>query len=210
MLSVRDEGPDDVTAIRAVVARAFGRDAEADLIDLLRRASAATVSLVAVQPAADARRPVDTVIGHILFSPITVDGTPSARAVGLAPLAVGPAHQRRGAGTALVEAGLARCRRLNVNLVVVLGHPQYYPRFGFQPGHQLGLTCEYDVPPEVFMALELTPGRLASVSGVARYHAAFAQLRDRGHLVACSVRGGFLRRLSGQAQRGGSEWVVTE
>ena len=76
----------------------------------------------------------------------------------------------------LVEAGLARCRRLDVGIVVVLGHPHYYPRFGFQPAHQLGLTCEYDVPPEIFMALDLTPGSLDSMSGVARYHAAFGQL----------------------------------
>ena len=168
MITVRDEGPDDIASIRAVIVGAFGQSEEADLVERLRHGSAATTSLVAVH--------VDAIVGHILFSPVTIDGTPSVRALSLAPLAVAPTHQRRGVGAVLVEAGLARCRRLDVGIVVVLGHPHYYPRFGFQPAHQLGLTCDYDVPSEIFMALDLTPGSLDSMSGVARYHAAFGQL----------------------------------
>ena len=91
-------------------------------------------------------------------------------------MAVEPTHQRLGVGTALVTAGLDRCRSLNIGVVVVLGHAEYYPRFGFQPAHQFGLSCEYDVPPEVFMAVELQAGALDSARGIARYHEAFRSL----------------------------------
>ncbi len=108
----------------------------------------------------------DRVIGHILFSPITLDGRqPPFPSLGLAPMAVDPAHQRRGVGTALVETGLARCRERGVSLVVVLGHPDYYPRFGFRPAHLSGLSSEYDSPQETFMALELDAGALDRCSG---------------------------------------------
>ena len=91
-------------------------------------------------------------------------------------MAVDPAHQRRGVGTALVETGLASCRTQGVGLVVVLGHPAYYPRFGFRPAHLSGLSSEYDSPPEAFMALELHAGALDRCSGTVRYHPAFADL----------------------------------
>jgi putative acetyltransferase len=94
--------------------------------------------------------------------------------MGLAPMAVLPAEQRRGVGSALVQAGLDRCRQLPCGAVVVLGHPAYYPRFGFSPASRFGVTCEYDVPDEVFMAMELEPGFLRDKPGTIRYHPAFA------------------------------------
>jgi len=163
-VGVRDERPGDVAAVRAVVTDAFGRPDEAHLVDLLRAAGKATVSLVAER---DCR-----VVGHVLFSPVVLDGAPAA--AGLAPLAVLPAAQRQGIGAALVRLGLARCRAAGHGYVVVLGDPAYYGRFGFVAAERFGLGCEYDVTPGAFQVLELAPGALAGHSGVVRYGAEFA------------------------------------
>ena len=98
------------------------------------------------------------------------------KVMGLTPMAVAPAHQRKGIGSALVRAGLEQCRKLDFDAVVVLGHPEYYPRFGFSPSSRFGVESEYDVPEEVFMALELRPNALSGRSAVARYHSAFGDL----------------------------------
>jgi putative acetyltransferase len=94
--------------------------------------------------------------------------------MGLGPMAVAAAHRGQGIGSALVRAGLARCRSIGAVAVVVLGHPQYYPRFGFRPASEFGIGGEYDVPREVFMAIELVPDALRDVSGTIKYHQAFA------------------------------------
>lgn len=93
--------------------------------------------------------------------------------MGLAPMAVLPSHQRRGIGSALVRAGLQHCRQLGIGAVAVLGHPDYYPRFGFRPSTRFGISSEYDAPAEAFMVLELQEGYLAGRSGVIRFHPAF-------------------------------------
>jgi putative acetyltransferase len=176
-MTVRDERQSDATSIRRVVERAFGQVAEANLVERLRLAGAASISLVAVEDSDGARAERDEVIGHILFSPVTIEERmPTVPALGLAPMAVAPEHQRRGIGRALIETGLTRCRDQGVGLVVVLGHPGYYPRFGFRSAHSVGLTCEYDSSPEAFMALELTLGALDACTGLVRYHPAFADL----------------------------------
>jgi putative acetyltransferase len=162
---IRLEEPRDIPAIHQVNRQAFETAVEADLVDALRRQADPLVSLVAIVD--------DAVAGHILFSPVTLSSDPQARIMGLAPMAVLPARQRQGLGTALVRAGLEACRHLASEAVVVLGHAEYYPRFGFAPASRYGLSCEYDVPDEVFMATELTPGALNGKSGVIRYHAAF-------------------------------------
>ena len=174
---VRGERPEDAPGVRQVLERAFGQADEADLVDRLRQAGAATVSLVAVSGLVVGGAGPNRVIGHILFSPVTIgDRSPPSPTVGLAPMAVAPPHQRRGVGTALVEAGLALCREQGVGLVVVFGHQDYYPRFGFRPAHRSGLSCEYDAPLEAFMALELEDGALEACAGVVRYHRTFAEL----------------------------------
>jgi putative acetyltransferase len=162
---IRLEEARDVPEIHQVNREAFESAVEADLVDALRRQAEPLVSLVAVVD--------DAVAGHVLFSPVTVSTDPRARIMGLGPMAVLPARQRQGVGTALVRAGLDECRRLGFAAVVVLGHAAYYPRFGFSPASRYGLSCEYDVPDDVFMATELTPGALSGTSGVIRYHAAF-------------------------------------
>ena len=161
---VREERPADVAAVRAVVTRAFGRPDEAYLVELLRAAGKALVSLVAER---DGR-----VAGHVLFSPVALDGAPPAS--GLAPLAVLPDAQRQGLGAALVLAGLARCRAAGHAFVVVLGDPDYYGRFGFVAAERHGLASEYDAPPGAFQVIELVPGTLGANPGVVRYAPEFA------------------------------------
>ena len=124
------------------------------------------VSLVAIDG--------DDIVGHIAFSPVTLSSSATRAIAGLAPMAVLPSYQRRGIGSALVHAGLERCAEVGFSAVVVLGHPKFYPRFGFEPASRFGLRSTYDVPDDVFMALELVDGALQGTSGVVHYDPAFA------------------------------------
>ena len=168
MHSIRHERPGDIPGIRHVNRTAFDTATEMDLVDALRQQAPNLVSMVAIDN--------DVVVGHILFSPVTLSPHPEARIMGLAPMAVVPERQRQGIGSALVRAGLAECRRLGAVAAVVLGHAEYYPRFGFVPASAFGLVSEYDVPDDVFMAIELEPAALEGKSGTIRYHAVFASV----------------------------------
>ena len=168
MIQIRPERTADIQAIRALNRAAFETGTEADLVDALRAQADPIVSLVADD--------VRSIVGHILFSPVTLSGDEDLRIMGLAPMAVVPREQRRGIGSSLVRAGLEQCCQLGYAAVVVVGHSTYYPRFGFVRASRFGITCEYDVPDEAFMALELTPGALAGKSGTVYYHAAFANV----------------------------------
>jgi putative acetyltransferase len=162
MSIVRAENREDHGAVRRVNELAFDGAAEANLVDALRENGAAHVSLVAEE---DGR-----VVGHILFSPLTVESAAGVwEAMGLAPMAVLPELQGRGVGSALVREGLKECLRLGHEVVFVLGHADYYPRFGFRPAGPLGLTCEFPSPEENFMVAELKPGALAGRDGLVRY-----------------------------------------
>ena len=166
MLIVRAEAPEDSPSVRRVNELAFDGAVEANLVDALRESGAAHVSLVAEE---DGR-----VVGHILFSPVTVESAGGVwGATGLAPMAVLPERQGRGVGSALVREGLKECRRLGHDIVFVLGHADYYPRFGFRPAGPLGLTCEFPSPEEFFMVAELRPGALAGRTGLVRYRPEF-------------------------------------
>lgn len=164
-MRIRNESDRDLAAVRAVNVAAFPTPAEADLVDALRAQAQPLVSLVAEDQ--------EAVVGHILFSPVTLTGHPDLKIVGLAPMAVAPARQRQGIGSALVRTGLGRCRELGFGAVVVLGHSSYYPSFGFVPAARFGIDCEYEAPEEAFMAIELQPGYLRGRSGTIQYHAAF-------------------------------------
>jgi putative acetyltransferase len=166
-MRIRAEAPPDFARVQEINRIAFGGDAEARLVGLLREQAAPAVSLVADDDG--------NVVGHILFTPVSVPGI-EGLAMGLAPMAVTPLRQRGGIGTALVEAGLERCKELGAVAVVVLGHPEFYPKFGFAPAERFGLKCEYDVPAEAFMAIELHAHALRGASGTVKYHAAFSQL----------------------------------
>ncbi len=161
---VRQETPADADAIRAVNEAAFGRDGESLLVDRLRGVGALALSLVAVLDGA--------VAGHLALSPVTIDGARGAP-LGLGPMAVLPAYQCSGIGSRLVEEGLARARERGHDAVVVLGHRDFYPRFGFVPASRFGLRYGDGVPDEAFMAAELVPGALESATGVVRYRSEF-------------------------------------
>lgn len=166
MLQIRREKPDDVPAVQAVNVAAFPSPAEAVLVDTLRDEGAHVLSLVAVDG--------DRVVGHILFSPVVIETEEGALdALGLGPMAVLPERQREGTGSKLVTNALTQSTALDYPAVVVLGHPEYYPRFGFVRADRFGITCEFPSPPEAFMIKELQAGALAGKPGIAKYHAAF-------------------------------------
>src|SRR5205823_49642 len=168
-VAIRREEPRDADAVRRVNELAFGEPTEANLVRELTAASASTLSLVAEKDG--------YVVGHILFSPVTIE-TPAGQvtAIGLAPMAVLPDQQRKGIGTRLVQEGLAELKRLGHDVVVVVGHPDYYPRFGFKRASQFGLRTEIDCTDESFMTIELRTGALAGRGGMVRYRPEFGAL----------------------------------
>ncbi len=162
-VTVRPERTEDGPAVCRVNESAFGRAAEAALVDAVRAACPEAVSLVALEKG--------RVVGHLLFSPVTLSGAArTVRGMGLAPMAVRPERQRRGIGSRLVRAGLDLLRERGCPFVIVLGHPAYYPRFGFVPASRHGIRCTWEhVPDEAFMVRILDGERMAGVSGTARY-----------------------------------------
>jgi putative acetyltransferase len=165
---IRPELPEDNLAILEVHLQAFGQDGEARLVDALRQDGNINpeLSLVAVHG--------DRIIGHILFCPITiVSDTEEIPALALAPLAVHQDFQCRGIGAALIEEGIGECQRLGHRIVIVVGHPGYYPRFGFTPAHKSGIFAPFPCPEEAFMALPLEHGALDGIGGMVRYPLAF-------------------------------------
>jgi putative acetyltransferase len=168
LLTVRPEEAADQEAVHRILCNAFPGDAEARLVQALRQQASPLLSLVAEKDG--------LLCGHILFSPVSLGSADDSLIMGLAPMAVEPAQQSRGIGSQLVHAGLTACRKLGAVAVVVLGHPHYYPRFGFQAASQFGLICDYEVPDEAFMALELQPGSLTGTSGRVQYHPCFDAL----------------------------------
>jgi putative acetyltransferase len=165
--ATREERPGDAAAIRTVVLAAFApRAQEADLVDLLRARGKASVSLVATDG--------DAVIGHVLFSPVTIESGVGLRGVGMAPVSVLPGHQARGIGSALIRRGLEACRERGFDFAVVLGNPRYYARFGFDTASKYGLANEYGMD-EPFRAQALRPGGLDGARGRVRYAPEFAE-----------------------------------
>lgn len=162
---IRYEKPGDSVAVRAVNLSAFETSAEADLVDVLRKEVQPIISLVAEED--------DQIVGHIMFSPVTLSGDPNLKIMGLGPMAVKSGYQDQGIGSRLVREGLEACCRSGFGAVVVLGHTWFYPRFGFIPSVKFGIRSEYDVPEEAFMVIELTPGYLKGASGMIKFHPAF-------------------------------------
>jgi putative acetyltransferase len=171
LLTIRYETPADEAAVYQINQLAFdGRDAEPKLVEALRHDPGA-ISLVAE---------VDgLLVGHILFSRvaiIAIDGPEPGRgipAMSLAPMAVLPGYQNRGIGSALARRGLDECLKQGHAIVIVLGHPEFYPRFGFSPALAQPLTCPFGDCGAAWMALELTPGALKGVQGMVKYPPAF-------------------------------------
>jgi putative acetyltransferase len=171
IVEIRPEVEDDRAAIHAVNAAAFKTEGEAKVVDALRDNCSPFISLVAAVS--------DKAVGHILFTPVelhTDDGR-ILEGMGLAPLAVLPEYQHKGIGSALCEAGLAEMRNLDIPFVVVLGHPRYYPRFGFKPAADFGLRCAFpDVPPEAFMIRVFDKIVMNGIKGVIHYRPEFDEV----------------------------------
>jgi putative acetyltransferase len=163
MIDVRPERLDDLEAIRDVNDRAFGRTHEGRIVDALRGNGQTVVSLVATAG--------DRVVGHIFFSPATL-GELVGTALG--PVAVLPEYQRQGIGSALVTAGVQQLKDIGCPFVVLVGHPEYYPRFGFRPASPRGIQCQWTVPDDVFMVLVLDEDQMRGVTGVARFRDEFS------------------------------------
>ena len=164
-LQIRRETTADEAAIRRVIADAFGGTDEADLVEALRRDGDVIVAAVAERQG--------EIVGHVLFSRMSIEGVHGRRvaAVALAPLAVASGAQRQGIGDALTRHGLAQLRAQGERIVIVVGHPAYYPRFGFSSALARQLESPFDG--DAFMALELVPGALDGVSGRVVYPRAF-------------------------------------
>ena len=168
MITVRREMPEDYAAVYRVNTLAFERENEAVLVERLR-AVRPHLSLVAIND--------EQIIGHIFFSPVSVESVEvKIMALGLAPMAVLPEYQNQGVGSQLVKQGLQACRDEGHKVVFVLGHPRYYPRFGFSTAQSKGITCEYKVPDEAFMVVELEPEALKGYTGVVKYGPEFSDV----------------------------------
>jgi putative acetyltransferase len=166
VVEIRNETPDDYQTVRSVLTRTMGSEV-ADLVQLLRNRDKAIIALVAELNG--------VVVGHIMFSPITVPNAPEDfRGLGLAPLAVVEEFQNKGIGSKLSRAGLEACRQRRFDAVVVLGHVNYYPRFGFSRAKDHGLNNEYNAN-DAFMVMELKPGVLHRISGLVKYAPEFRE-----------------------------------
>jgi putative acetyltransferase len=170
MISIRAEKPQDIGEIRKVIQeafiQAFGQAAETGLVDRLRENCPGLLSLVAANG--------DIVVGHILFNPVKIEGNKIVEGMGLAPMAVLPKLKRQGIGARMVQAGIEMLKSNGCPFVIVLGHPDYYPRFGFEPASHKGIRCQWEgVPDEAFMILILDEKAMEGISGVARYRIEF-------------------------------------
>jgi putative acetyltransferase len=160
---IRDATPSDYPAIRAIVRHAFDGVNEANLVERVRADGDVLLELVAGEDAG--------LQGHILYSPLAIErDSESLAAAALAPVSVLPAFQRNGLGKALISAGNRRCAALGLSAIIVLGHPSYYPKFGFSARAAEALQAPFSGP--AFMALELKPGALSG-GGRVRYARAF-------------------------------------
>ncbi len=165
LIEIRPEQPGDIPAIRDLNKRAFEQDQEANIVDALRSNGAVSLSLVATLH--------DQVVGHIMYSPAEIGQLTGS---GLGPMAVLPEHQRQGVGSKLIAAGNRQLKAAGCPFIVVVGHAEYYPRFGFSPARPLGITCEWDVPDNVFLLLVLDPGKMQGVSGIVKYRHEFSSV----------------------------------
>jgi putative acetyltransferase len=164
LIEIRKERANDVAAVRDLNRRAFGQDQESNIVDALRANAATLLSLVATVH--------DRVVGHIMYSPLSIGGNVTGAALG--PMAVLP--ERQGIGSKLIEAGNRKLKNAGYPFIIVVGHADYYPRFGFRPASEHGITCEWDVPDDVFMLLVLNQAKMEGVSGLATYRHEFSSV----------------------------------
>lgn len=164
MIEIREEQKEDYDAVQIVNDRAFGTPEEGRIVNILREKCQDTLSLVAVLDG--------KIVGHIFFSPATIDPGDKKQVIGtgLAPMAVLPEHQKQGIGSLLVNEGIRRIKETRCPFILVAGHINYYPRFGFERASTYGLKCQWDqVPDEAFMIMVLDKPVMQGVSGVVKY-----------------------------------------
>lgn len=166
MVEIRKETEKDFAEVFQVVSLAFGDEAEARLVEKLRKIP--HISLVALLD--------EKIVGHICFSPVSTETDEQTNFWGLAPMAVSPEFQNQGIGSKLIREGLKVCAAEGREAIFVLGHANYYPRFGFEIAKIRGFTCEYPVPDEHFMVLELKRDALKGKQGLIKYSAEFSEL----------------------------------
>ena len=165
-MTIRKEKPQDMEAVREVNIQAFGQPQEASIVDKLRKNCDNLVSLVAILE--------NRIVGHILFSPAIIEANNiTIEGMGLAPMAVLPEYQRQGIGSAMVRKGIEKLKEKGCPFIIVLGHPGYYPRFGFERTCKYGIRSTWDVPDEAFMIMILDPSAMKGVSGRAKYRPEF-------------------------------------
>ncbi len=163
---IRSENSQDYEGVYQLYCQIFRRNSEAELVNHLRKNNEIFCALVAIIE--------DTIIGHILFSPVRIASSPDGlKSLGLAPLGVLPLYQKQGIGSALVSQGLKDCEQQQQDLIVVLGYPDFYQRFGFKTALQSNLGLPYSVPEEAFMVKELTTGILTRCQGNVYYSSQF-------------------------------------
>jgi len=171
-LKIRQENRDDIKEIYEINSLAFGQENEAKLVDLLRD-SATFVPELSLVATID-----NKLVGHILFTKIKItdDKQNEFDSLALAPMAVRPDNQKSGIGGQLIRVGLDKARELNFKSVIVLGHRNYYPKFGFVPTSKWNIKSPFDVPTEAFMGIELTKNGFKDVSGTVNYPKEFDTL----------------------------------
>ena len=165
-IEIREECHDDIAAVRDLNRQAFGQDQESNIVDVLRANEAALLSLVATVD--------DRVVGHIMYSPAVVGDNITGAALG--PMAVLPEYQRQRIGSKLIKAGNRKLKDAGCPFIVVVGHADYYPRFGFRPASKYRIKCEWDVPDNAFMLLVLDQAKMERVSGLAKYRHEFSSI----------------------------------
>lgn len=170
MVSVRSEKPEDYQSIYNVNKLAFNGEVEAKLVNNLRKTKGfiPELSLVATKN--------NVIVGHILFSKINIKTNKGDVSVlALAPMAVLPDCQKQGIGSFLIKEGLRKCKKLGYKAIILVGHPDYYPRFGFTPAKEKGLKLPFPAPDEAFMVYEIIPDSLKDIEGTIEYPPEFAE-----------------------------------
>ena len=164
-ITIQKETASQFEDIYQVNRLAFNQDAEAKLVNSLRRNNNVFVPELSLTALLDGK-----IVGHILFTKITiVSKDQNTESLALAPMAVLPEFQSKGIGGKLIQKGLTNAKELGFESVIVLGHEHYYPKFGFEPASKWNIKAPFDVPNNAFMAIELTTGALANINGVVQY-----------------------------------------
>ncbi len=161
--TIRKEEEKDYKQIYEVNKLAFQQENESKLIEKIRK-SKNFIPGLSIVAEIDNR-----IVGHILFSKIKIIGASDYESLALAPMAVIPEFQKKGIGSELIKKGIAKAKELGFDSIIVLGHKEYYPRFGFQRASKWDIKCPFEVPEDVFMAIELTEKALEGKAGTVEY-----------------------------------------